>query len=125
MGFRSGAWARVWSVEPVTDTKTKIRLSISRKDKESGEYREEFSGYVNFYGTATAKRAAKLGERTTIKLGDVDVKNHYDRETKKGWTDYQVFTFECDGEDAPKKKAKEVDSGEVEAAEERDERLPF
>lgn len=38
MGFRSGAYAKVWDVSPVSDTATKLRVSISRKDKNTGEY---------------------------------------------------------------------------------------
>ena len=38
MGFRKGSYARVWEVQPVSDTNTKIRITISRKDKLTGEY---------------------------------------------------------------------------------------
>ena len=34
MGFRTGAYAKVWDVTPVGDTSTKVRISISRKNKE-------------------------------------------------------------------------------------------
>ncbi len=45
MGFRTGAYAKVWEVDPVRDTATKIRISTSRKDKQTGEYEQDFSGY--------------------------------------------------------------------------------
>ena len=38
MGFRTGAYAKVWEVTPMSDTSTKVRMSISRKNKQSGEY---------------------------------------------------------------------------------------
>ena len=38
MGFRTGAYAKVWEVTPMSDTSTKVRMSISRKNKQSGEF---------------------------------------------------------------------------------------
>ena len=35
MGFRTGAYAKVWEVTPMSDTSTKVRMSISRKNKQS------------------------------------------------------------------------------------------
>ena len=73
MGFRTGAYAKVWEVTPMSDTSTKVRMSISRKNKQSGEYEQDFSGFVLAIGTAAAKKAASLKEGNRIKLGDVDV----------------------------------------------------
>ena len=42
MGFRTGAYAKVWKVEPYSDTSVKLRISISRKNKQSGEYEQDF-----------------------------------------------------------------------------------
>ena len=75
MGFRTGAYAMVWSVEPKTDTWTKARISISRKNKTTEEFEQDFSGFVDFSGTASAKKAAALKPESRIKLGDVDVTN--------------------------------------------------
>ena len=38
MGFRTGAFAKVWEVTPMSDTSTKLRMSISRKNKKTDEY---------------------------------------------------------------------------------------
>lgn len=78
MGFRTGAYAKVWEVKPFSDTSVKLRLSVSRKNKQTGEYEQDFSGYVNAVGTAAAKKAACLKEGDRIKLGDVDVTTKYD-----------------------------------------------
>lgn len=82
MGFRTGAYAKVWEVTPMSDTSTKVRMSISRKNKQSGEYEQDFSGFVLAIGTAAAKKAAGLKEGNRIKLGDVDVTTKYDKEKK-------------------------------------------
>ena len=126
MGFRSGAYAKVWDVTPVSDTATKIRMSVSRKNKETNEFEQEFSGFVMAIGTAAASKAAKLKEGDRIKLGDVDVTNKYDKEKKVTYTNFKLFSFEdANGGSAEKKEDKTepqptVDSGEVD-----DNKLPF
>ena len=30
MGFRTGAYAKIWEVTPMSDTSTKVRMSVSR-----------------------------------------------------------------------------------------------
>lgn len=126
MGFRTGAYAKVWKIEPFSDTSVKLRISISRKNKQSGEYEQDFSGFVNAIGTAAAKKAAALKEGDTIRLGDVDVTTKYDKQKEVTYTNYKIFSFEVDGGNtsAPKPASNEpqpaVDSGEVD-----DSRLPF
>lgn len=126
MGFRNGSYAKVWSVEPKSDTNTSVKLSIRRKNKNTGEYETEFSGFVNFYGTVVAKKSACLKEGDSIKLGDVDVTNSYDKESGKSYVNYKCFSFEVADQSAtpsnpvPDNPQPQVDSGEV-----NDERLPF
>ena len=50
MGFRTGAYAKVWEVTPMSDTSTKVRMSVSRKNKQTGEYEQDFSIYNNIPG---------------------------------------------------------------------------
>ena len=90
MGFRTGSYATIWSVESASDTRTKARISISRKNKQTGEYDTDFSGFVDFIGTAAAKKALMLKEKDRIRLGDVDVTNNYSKE--KGIT-YTISKF--------------------------------
>ena len=70
-----------------------VRLSISRKNKDTGEYEDEFSGFCMFIGAAKAK-AEKLKERDRIKLGDVDVTRRYDKEKQREYYTFKVFDFE-------------------------------
>lgn len=56
MGFRTGAYAKIWEVTPMSDTSTKVRLSVSRKNKQTNEYEQDFSGFVLAIGTAAAKK---------------------------------------------------------------------
>jgi len=48
MGFRQGAYATVWEVESITDTMTKARISVSRKNKDTDQYEQDFGGFVIF-----------------------------------------------------------------------------
>ena len=91
MGFRKESYATVWSVETVSDTLTKARISISRKNKQTGEYETDFSGFVSFVGTAAAKKASLLKEKDRIRLGDVDVTNKYDKEKNVTYTNFKVI----------------------------------
>ena len=94
MGFRQGAFCTVWSIEPATETRTKGRISISRKNKQTGEYETDFSGFVDFIGTAAANKALGLKEKDRIKLGDVDVTNVYNKEKNVTYTNCKIFSFE-------------------------------
>ena len=94
MGFRKDAYATVWEVTPVSETMTKVRLSTSKKNKQTDQYETDFSGFVAFVGAAAAKNAAHLAEKDRIKLGDVDVTTKYDKEKKITYTNFTAFNFE-------------------------------
>jgi len=127
MGFRQGGYCSVWSVEPGrTGNITKVRLSSSRKNKQTDEYEQDFSGFCTFIGKANEK-ARGLKEKDRIKILECDVSTNYDKEKKKEYVNYKVFDFEMSGGGAPtsekksgksgRKTAFEADDGEVEAAE--------
>lgn len=110
MGFRAGAYATVWNIEPVSNVNTKGRISISRKNKQSGEYETDFSGYVNFLGTSAASRALNLREKDRIKLKDVDVKNVYVKEKNATYYNCHIFDFETQDEAGTQTPPPSVDS---------------
>ncbi len=127
MGFRNGAYAKVWDVSPMGEKTTKLRISISRINKKTGEYDEEFSGFVMCIGTAAANKAAHLQNGSRIKIGDCDVTTKYDKEKKITYTNYKIFSLdEVDVEKDNSSTADQttpepvVDEGEID-----DERLPF
>lgn len=95
MSFRVGAYATVWEATPKSDKVTVLRISTSKKGKESGEYITDFSGFVSFVGNSAASEAAKLCPRDRIKLGDVEVTTKYDKSKGVTYTNYACFSFEA------------------------------
>lgn len=122
MGFRTGAYAKIWEVVPMSDTSTKVRMSISRKNKQTGEYEQEFSGFVICIGTAAARKAMQLHEGSRIKIGDCDVTTKYDSQKKITYTNFKLFSFSTEDDDVqtPDAPQPSVDDGEID-----DNRLPF
>lgn len=121
MGFRNNTYATVWEVDVKSDTFTSGRISISHKNKETGEYETDFTSYVGFVGTAISKRAASLQPKARIKLKSVDVTNKYDKETKKNYYSFKIYDFEIldsNNSDSPSETASEEQSFEVDSNQE-------
>ena len=115
MGFRTGSWAKVWEIEPKSPTWVKARISVSRKNRQTGAYEQDFSGFVDFSGTACAATAEGLPAGDTIKLGDIDVVRTWNKDQQKEYINYKVFSFEFDGEERGQASAPDsnpVDGGE-------------
>lgn len=122
MGFRNGAYATVWEVESITNGLTKGRISINRKNKQTGEYEQDFSGYITFVGSACANNALALKEKDRIRLGDCDLSTKYDKDKKTTYYTPKVFSFELVSSES--KPQSSVDSGEPSAYTEES-HLPF
>lgn len=124
MGFRTGAWAKIWEVTP-SERSTKVRLSVSKKNKQTGEYEQDFSGFVTLAGTAHRDASnLKVGDR--IKIGDCDTTNRYDKEKNITYTNYSIYTFEFgdnQGNTAPSASANTAAASVDEPESEED--LPF
>ena len=102
MGFRSGAYATVFGVEKGNGNYYTVRLAISKKERNSGNYVTDFSSnFVRFIGDATnivsryaGKDSKSNGNKPLcrIKLGQIDVTTTF----KDGntYTNYVVFTCE-------------------------------
>lgn len=96
MGLRAGAYATVWSVEQskFSDKVMQVQLSVSRKNKQTDEYEQEFSGFVSFIGQAASDAKTYLAKGSRIKLVDVDVTNTYNKEKKETKWAAKCFKFE-------------------------------
>lgn len=123
MGFHTGAWAKIWEMDK-RERYTKLRISISKKDKKTDQYIDDFSGFVNLAGSAhTNADMLHVGDR--FKIGDCDVSTRYDKQKKVTYTNYSIFSFDK-GDDA--KGPNNIQSGTTEAEttdDDDDEDLPF
>ena len=117
MGFRQGAYVKVWSIEhPGSDKYSKVRISSSRKNAE-GKYEQDFGDFATMIGEANVKARSGLHEGDRIKLLSVDVTTRYDKPTKKQYTNFIVYDYEPaeqDAQRAPSSSGK-VDSNPVES----------
>lgn len=105
MGFRTGAYASIWSVEPnPAQPVTRGRISISKKNKKTEEYEQDFSGFVTFIGEANTM-ARSLHEKDRIKICDCDVSTKYDKDKGVEYVNYKIFSFEMADGGTPAPKA--------------------
>ena len=125
MGFRKDSYATVWEVKQGNGNFTDVRLSTSKKNKQTNEYTTDFSGFVRFIGTAH-QNASSLKERDRIKLGDCEVTNSYDKEKKVTYTNFAVFSFEmANGVQQAPQQAQPSVAGFENIQDGIDEELPF
>lgn len=125
MSFRQNSYCVVWEIKQGTGNFTDVRLSSSKKNKQTGEYETDFSGFVRFIGEAHQK-ATSLKEKDRIKLGDCEVTNRYDKEKKVTYTNFAVFDFEManGGQQTPQQTQPSV-AGFEPIPDGVDEELPF
>ena len=103
MGFRTGAYASVFSVKRGQGNFYDVNITTSHKDRSSGNYVRDFGAYVRFVGDA-ANVVAKLDGKNSkdnggrplarIKLGDIDTTNTYNAAKGVTYTNHVVFSCE-------------------------------
>lgn len=69
---------------------TKVRASNSRKNKDTGEYDTEWSGYITFAGDAHRKLRS-VGLKEKVQIIDCDVTTKYDEVKRIQYTNYMVW----------------------------------
>ncbi len=92
MGFRDGAYCKLWKL----DTSRKFpqgQISISRKDKQTGEYVDDFSGYVDFMGEA-ANAIQKIPAQGRFKIKGCDVSRIWSKEKQREFINFRIFDLE-------------------------------
>lgn len=92
--FRNGSYATVWSIEPGRFKGTmRGRISTSYKNRDTGEYIQDFSKSVEFRGDA-GEKAASLKEKDRIKFLDVGMSSRYDKAAEKEYDNFIVYNFD-------------------------------
>lgn len=92
MGFGVNSWAKAWEFKP-SDRYTDTRISTSKKDRQTDEYKQDFSGFVRLVGAAHTKaQTMKNGDR--FKILSCSVENTYDKESRVTYYNFIVFDIE-------------------------------
>lgn len=94
--FSNGSYATIWAREDKGNYSL-MEMSTSRKDKESGEYKTDFSSkFVRFVGSAH-KKASKyeLGRQSRIKIESCGVTTEKGKDGK-WYTNFIVFDYSRD-----------------------------
>lgn len=126
MGFKVGAFAKIWTDPVEADSKKtcKARLSITHKNKTTDQFEQDFGDYVLFIGPAKDK-AMSLHPGSRIRIEECDVSNKYDKDKGVKYVTYKIFNFSEEGSEShthtDSSTNKQVD---VEAGPNEDE-LPF
>lgn len=136
MGFRNNCYATVWEVSKANPEKkqpNKIRISISRKEKDTNNYVQDFSGYVACYGDSV-KLLDSLQPKDRVRLINTDVSSSYNKETKTTYYNFKVYDMEkasssynaTVGDDAPQAQPQAPAQSNTSTGEEAsDDELPF
>lgn len=93
--FSAGSYAKIWEIKAVNANYSDIRISTSKKDKETGKYTQDFGGYVRMVGQAH-KAMSFLQESDSFKIIRCGVENHYDKEKKVTYNNFVIFEVEAD-----------------------------
>lgn len=119
MGFRSGAFAKIWSIEKGNGNYYVADMSTSKKAKdrdgkeiqENGKtkYETDWSNkFVRLVGTA-AKQAESLKNGDSVKIKSCDVTSKWSKEQNKEFVNYVIFAFDDDQGDSSKPVASSGD----------------
>lgn len=96
MGFRTGAFARIWSVESKGNYSV-ANISISKKNKDTEKYDVEFQdGFVRLVGNAHEfMQGVNIPEKGyPVKITSCDVTNKFDGDKKKLYYNFAIFGLE-------------------------------
>lgn len=93
--FSAGSYAKIWDIKERHDKYTDIRISTSKKDKKTGEYSQDFGGFVRMAGQAH-EAMDHLEEGDKFKIVRCGVENRYDKEKKVTYYNFVVFEAETD-----------------------------
>lgn len=102
----------VFAVYPKTNGVTQIRGCTSRRNKDTGEFENDFSGYCSCIGNQCAQKALTLkpadGHPVRIRLGDIEVRQVFEKgadgKQKLQYTNFNIYSFDT-SEESEKKTA--------------------
>ena len=93
--FSAGSFAKLWEIRKREEKYTDIRISTSRKDKDTGEYKQDFGDFARLVGKAH-EAADHLEDGDRFKIVKCGVENHYNKEKKVTYYNFVIFEIEMD-----------------------------
>lgn len=93
--FSAGSYAKIWEIKRKEDKFTDIRISTSKKDRETGKYSQDFGGFVRMVGQAHTAMD-HLEENDSFKIIRCGVENSYNKEKKTTYNNFVIFEVETD-----------------------------
>ncbi len=104
MGFRSGAYSKIWSIEKGNGNYYVADMSTSKKMKDrdgneiqengKAKYETDWSNkFVRLVGTA-AKQAESLKSGDSVKIESCEVTSKYDKDKGKEFVNYVIYAFD-------------------------------
>ena len=92
--FSAGSYAKIWEIKPEEGKNyTKARISTSVKDKETGNYKQDFGDFVRLVGEAH-KKASDLKDGDRFQILKCGVSNYFDKDKQKTYVNYVIFDIE-------------------------------
>jgi len=95
MGFYKDNIGTIWSVEDKGKFST-AQITTGKKNKDTGEFEQDFNGFVTMIGTAHEKaKALQIPEKKGVKIrfSNGDVTTNYVPDKKITYTNYKLFSF--------------------------------
>lgn len=93
--FSVGSYAKIWEIKAINEKYSDIRISTSKKDKATGEYSQDFGGFVRMVGQAHSQMSF-LHEGDKFKIVRCGVENTYNKEKKTTYNNFIIFEVELE-----------------------------
>ena len=91
--FGAGSFAKLWEIRKREEKYTDIRISTSRKNKETGNYEQDFGDFARLVGKAH-EAAEDLNDGDRFKIIKCGVENRYNKEKKVTYYNFVIFEIE-------------------------------
>lgn len=91
--FGAGSYAKLWEIRERKEKYTDIRISTSKKNKETGNYEQDFGDFARLVGKAH-EAAEDLNDGDRFKIIKCGVENRYNKEKKVTYYNFVIFEIE-------------------------------
>ena len=121
--FTNDSYAKIWKITPKKEgaKSLSVQLSTSFKNKQTGQYEVDFSGYALLIGKAFEKAEKDLQAGDRIKILNCGCKQIWDKQKSQNNTTFLIFDMEIQTEH----KIKDASDDKFVPLPDNDDELPF